>query len=520
MKMIPLLIPYHTGVLIKIRFRVLRMSGMPNTVRINYISSPIDAPMKYARRFLFTVLFPLCLLTCQRPKPKDPVALSAEFAPPESTPKPEGTNAALGLAGYAKVMCSAVFVSGRNIEEAMTNSGYFFLPEDLHGKVAFTVDNENRSVTLSLGDSLSRSAIYYGDQGCIIQTEEGLFFEPVEVKTSLPSADVTPWPMGDMVEQSEPNALVEEAIDMAFDPEGLTQAFLVVRDGKIIGERYAPGTTKDTQLESWSMGKSLTATLIGRMIQQDYFKLNDPAPVEAWQREGDPRKQIRISDLLQMSSGLKFLSHRDPDARPEVNLMDHFYIYSGAVDAFEYSYSRPLQFPVGTEGRYHNSDPLILGHVMKTILTSDGKEYLTYAQEELFDKIGIRKQVMETDPYGNLLLTGFDYGTARNWARLGMLYLQNGKWGDEQLLPEDYNTFVSTLAPGWQEPVYGGLFWINGKEEMPIPKEAYYMAGAGGQRTILIASKNMVVVRLGHNRGDAAGMQALNRALANLMEVE
>lgn len=476
--------------------------------------------MKHARRFLFTAIFPLLLLTCQSPKAEDPVTLSEEFAPPESTPKPQGTNTALGLAGYAKVMCSAVFVSGRKIEEAMVNSGYFFLPEDLHGKVSFNVDSENKSVTLSLGDSLSRSATYYGDQGCIIQTEEGLFFEPVEVQTSLPAADVTPWPMGDKIDKYEPNPLIEEAIDRAFDPEGLTQAFIVVRDGKVIGERYETGITKDTQLESWSMGKSLTATLIGRMIQQGYFKLDDPAPVEAWQREGDPRKQIRISDLLQMSSGLKFLSHRDPDARPEVNLMDHFYIYSGAVDAFEYSYSRPLQFPVGTEGRYHNSDPLILGYVMKTTLTSDGKEYLTYAQEELFDKIGIRKQVMETDPYGNFLLTGFDYGTARNWARLGMLYLQNGIWEGEQILPDGYNTFVSTLAPGWKEPVYGGLFWINGNGEMPIPKEAYYMAGAGGQRTIIIPSKNMVVVRLGHNRGDAAGMKALNNALAKLMEAE
>ncbi|MEQ8361601.1 MAG: serine hydrolase [Cyclobacteriaceae bacterium] len=479
--------------------------------------------MKHLLKFCCVLLTGL-VIGCSPPAPTDPVTLSEIYAPIETTPSPEGTNIALGLAGYAKVMCSAVFVSGRDIEEAMQNSGYFFLPEELYGQVKYEIDNEKKSVTLSLGDSLSRTARIAGDQGSIIQTEEGLFFEPVEVKSTLGAADTMAWPMGDNVIKTTvekyDQTLLRAAVDSAFsDPQALTAAFVVVHNGEIVAERYAPGITKDTQLESWSMGKSLTATLIGRMIQQGYFNIEDKAPVEAWQEEGDPRKEMKISDLLQMSSGLRFQSHRDPDAKPEINLMDHFYIYSGAVDAFNYSYDRPLEFPIGAIGQYHNCDPLILGHIMKTTLTQDGVDYLTYPQLELFDKIGIRKQVMETDPHGNFLLTGFDYGTARNWARLGMLYLQKGKWNDDQIIPESFTQFVSTLAPAWKEPVYGGLFWINGKEEMPIPKEAYYMAGAGGQRTIIIPSKNLVVVRMGHHRGDSAGMKTLNAALAELMKV-
>ncbi|MDH4059055.1 MAG: beta-lactamase family protein, partial [Cyclobacteriaceae bacterium] len=408
---------------------------------------------------LFLVILMSLLIACTPSANEDPVTLSEKFAPPQSTPKPEGTNAALGLAGYAKVMCSAVFISGRDIKEAIVNSGYFFLPDSLQDKAIYQVDTINKIVTLMLGDSLARSAKYWGDQGCIIQTEKGLSFTPIAVTTSLPDPSTMSWPMGDKVEDknNHPNqAIIEEAMEAAFSPaEALTAAFIVVHNGKIVGERYAPGITKDTQLESWSMGKSLTATLIGRMIQQGYFKLEDPAPVTAWQTEGDPRSDIKIKDLLQMSSGLKFQSHRDPNARPELNLMDHFYIYSGAVDAFNYSFSRPLQFPIGSEGRYHNCDPLILGHVMKKTLLREGKEYLTYPQEELFDKIGIRKQIMETDPYGNFLLTGFDYGTARNWARLGLLYHQDGLWNGEQILPEGFSQFVSTLAPGWKTPVYG-----------------------------------------------------------------
>jgi len=468
------------------------------------------------------VVLVILLSGCKSSAPEDPVALSEKFAPLASTPTPQGTDIALGLAGYAKVMCSAVFVSERNIEEAMKNSGYFFLPEELYGQVSYAIDQEKKSVTLSLGDSLSRSAKLALGQGCIIQTEQGLFFEPTKIETQLGDAATMPWPMGDMItdQVDVDRTLIEAALDSAFSPaEALTAAVIIVHDGKIVGERYAPGITKDTQLESWSMGKSLTATLIGRMIQQGYFNIDDKAPVDAWSEEGDPRGEITIRDLLQMSSGLRFQSHHDPDARPQVNLMDHFYIYSGAVDAFNYSYDRPLEFPIGTNGQYHNCDPLTLGYIMKTTLEKNNIEYLSYPQRELFDKIGIRRQVMETDPYGNFLLTGFDYGTARNWARLGMLYLQNGKWNGDQILPETFSSFVSTLAPAWKESVYGGLFWINGKGDMPIPKESYYMAGAGGQKTIIIPSRNLVVVRLGHHRGDPIGGKSLNNALAKLMEV-
>ena len=109
-------------------------------------------------------------------------------------------------------------------------------------------------------------------------------------------------------------------------------------------------------------------------------------------------------------------------------------------------------------------------------------------------------------------LTGYDYGTARNWARLGMLYLQDGMWEGERILPEGWSAFVSTHAPGWDEPVYGGLFWLNGNRDFPLPKEMYYMAGAGGQRTIIVPSMDLVIVRMGHFRGSAQSVDALNKA--------
>ena len=450
---------------------------------------------------------------------------SLDARPPERTRYiPAGSPTELGLAGYAKVLCSAVFVSGRDPQEAARNSGYFMMPPPLEDKPSWKVDRDQKIVRMSLG-GITREAKYYGDQGCIIHQKEkpGIFFTPVSVNTTLPDAASQPWPMGDAVaEASLPpevdRAKLDAAVEAAFaDPAALTAGFIVVHKGRIIAERYMPGITKDTQLESWSMGKSITSTLFALLVKDGTYTLEQPAPVPLWQKPGDPRAKIRNIDLLRMSSGLRFIATQDPDYTPDKGYPDHFYIYTGAVDAFAYSINKPLQFPVNTEGRYRNSDPLTIGYLIKQAVTRRGDEYLTWPQRALFDRIGIRRQVLETDPYGNFLLTGYDYGTPRNWARLGMLYLQDGMWQGQRILPEGWATFVSTPAPAWKRPVYGGLFWINGDGGWNIPKSAYFMAGAGGQNTFVIPSHQLVVVRMGHFRGAAAGRKALNNAFTHLM---
>jgi CubicO group peptidase (beta-lactamase class C family) len=455
----------------------------------------------------------LATLAAQQPPPRP-----SAFAPEGITP------VTLGLAGYAKVLCSAVFVSAREPEEAFRNSGFFLFPERLRGGVTYTVDRAQQLVRMKHG-AIVRTAKLYGDQGCIIHPADydGIHFTPVPVTTRLPDARSQPWPMGDAAPK-EPQATgidrarVEKALDLAFgDPDGLTAGVVIVHKGQIVGERYMPGITKDTQLESWSMGKSLTATLFALLVNEGVYRIDDPVPVPEWRAAGDPRGAIRIVDLLHMSSGLRFIAGQDPDYTVDKGYPDHTLIYTGAIDAFAHSMTRPLQFPPNTEGRYRNSDPLMIGWLIKQAVTRRGEEYLTYPQRALFDRIGIRRQVLETDPYGNFLLTGYDYGTARNWARIGLLYLQDGMWQGRRLLPEGWAAFVGTPAPAWKRPVYGGLFWVNGDGAWNIPRTAYFANGAGGQRTFIIPTHDLVVVRMGHYRGDRAGMAALNRALGELM---
>jgi CubicO group peptidase (beta-lactamase class C family) len=316
-------------------------------------------------------------------------------------------------------------------------------------------------------------------------------------------------------------AKVRAAVDAAFEPAtGLTAAFVVTWKGRLIGERYGDGITLRTRLESWSMGKSVTATLMGILIKQGVYDLWQPAPIPEWQSAGDPRAKIRIADLLRMSSGLRIRAPQDPDYDPAGPYADHVYLYTGTVNSFVYAATRPLQWPPGTVGRYRNTDPVLVNYLVRLAVDKRGEEYLSFPQRALFDKIGIRTMVLETDPYGNFLTQGYELASGRDWARLGNLYLQDGVWNGERILPEGYVRFVSSVAPAWQadhRPVYGGFFWINGAGALPVPRDAYYMAGAGGQTAIIVPSHDLVVVRLGHYRGDGPGFQALRRALGLLM---
>src|SRR5437773_1906145 len=272
-------------------------------------------------------------------------------------------------------------------------------------------------------------------------------------------------------------------------------------------------------ISSRSTGKSLTATLMGILVKQGVYALEQPAPIPEWQGRNDPRAKIRIADLLHMSSGLRIRAPQDPDYDPSGPYPDHLYLYTGGVNSFHYAATRPLQWPPGTIGRYHNTDPVLVNYLVRLGVEKRGEEYLSFPRRALFDKIGIRSMVMETDPYGNFLTQGYELASARDWARLGNLYLQDGVWQGERILPDRFVQFVSTVAPAWaadHRPVYGGFFWINGDGSFPVPRSTYYMTGVGGQYALIIPSHDLVVVRLGHYKGEVAATESLKNALTLL----
>ncbi len=442
---------------------------------------------------------------------------------------PPGTALEHHAAGFAQIMCSAVFISGLDPDFAAENVGYFTAPYAQRAKLGKPIiDRAGKAVHVTLPNGVRRTAKFLGDQGCVTlpRGRTSFDFKPIRVASALPDPATQAWPMGDLLPADSlppelDTAAIRAAVDTAFQPAaGMTAAFVVTWKGRIIGERYGEGITAHTPLESWSMGKSLTATLMGILIKQGIYALEQPAPIREWQGQNDPRAKIRIADLMNMSSGLRIRAPQDPDYDPSGPYPDHLYLYTGGVNSFHYAATRPLQWPPGTVGRYHNTDPVLVNYLIRLAVEKRGEEYLSFPRRALFDKIGIRSMVMETDPYGNFLTQGYELASARDWERLGNLYLQDGVWNGERILPEGFVQFVSSVAPAWaadHRPIYGAFFWINGDGSFPVPRSTYYMTGVGGQYTLIIPSHDLVVVRLGHYKGEVAATESLKNALTLLM---
>ena len=433
-------------------------------------------------------------------------------------------------AGFAKILCSGVFITGLDAADAAANVGGFISPFDERRHVVDTVvDYEQELVALTLPDGVTRTAKRYENQGCVAHGigEDSVHFVPTAVERNLPPAATTPWPMGDVLsDASWPSEIdmekVEEALDIGFGPaEARTLGLVVTYKGRILGERYGEGIDIHTPLESWSMTKSLTGTLMGVLIQQGTYELWQPAPVPEWQEPGDPRQEIRIGDIMRMSSGIKINAPSDPDYDSDI-YADHYYLYTATSNSYEWAATRPQEWPPNTIGRYRNTDPVLTSYLIRLGVEGRGQDYHSFPQHDLFDKIGIRDGLIETDPQGHFLGQGLAFMPARDWARLGNLYLQDGVWDGERILPEGYVEYASTLAPTWVSDgrlQYGGaFFWVNGQGSQGLPESAYSMRGAGGQSTTIIPTHDLVVVRLGKYTGSGPGGQALNQAFGLLME--
>ncbi len=465
------------------------------------------------------------------------------------------------LATVAKTLCSAVFVSGRSPEEAITHSCLWslkaqLLPEALQQHAHWHIDRDARRVDLSIeltprvADDLiaahraahpgfeadwtaerarlvglggvKRTAQFTGGQGSIILPRDGdtsLHFEPHDVPRGPASS--AGWPGGDAAAADPATRRSREAIARTLaagfaDPDAYHAAVLVVHRGQIVGEQYRDGITADTPLESWSMGKSTMGTLIGLLIGRGALQLDARAPVAAWDTPGDPRREITLRHLLNMSSGLRCTGQDDPREAWRYGLPEHFLPYAEALNVAEWATQRPVEYPPATVGRYRNCDPLSLASIFRDTVLKLGGDPLTWPHTELFERIGMQGFVLETDRWGHFIISGFDYGTARDWARFGLLYLRDGIWDGQRLLPEGWVRFATAPAPGWKNREYGAQIWLNSMKELALPEDTYYFAGGGGQYVFVVPSADLVIVRMGHTRGWESAKDKVNVLLRGI----
>ncbi|MBQ6957296.1 MAG: serine hydrolase [Bacteroidales bacterium] len=390
------------------------------------------------------------------------------------------------ITGYAaKNLASDVFVSGREPADVEALDLHFSFIKFTRNRVDF----ENRTVTSRFLWSKA-TALYRDGYGVTLlrgrkameRLKAQSFPLPPEAKgteTLLPGDPA-------LAARLEPiaKALVD---DHAYN--GTPFAFVVLHEGAIVAERYREGITADTRLLSWSMGKSFTNALVGLMAGDGLVDIHAPMDIPQWQ--DDNRKAITLNDLMQMQSGLEW--NENYGNRSDVNLMLH-----REEDMGLFALSKPLMAKPGTHWYYSSGSTNIVMRYLRGKFASD-TEFLAYIRSRLFEPLGIRNACFEPDMSGTPVGSSYLYVTARDYARFGQLYLDDGLVGPMRILPEGWVSYTATPASDSQGG-YGAFFWLNQNKKCPdAPEDMFSCQGHDGQEIYIIPSRDLVVVVLGYS---------------------
>jgi CubicO group peptidase (beta-lactamase class C family) len=280
-----------------------------------------------------------------------------------------------------------------------------------------------------------------------------------------------------------------------------------MHQGQIVAERYAVPFDRDTPLIGWSMTKSITNNLLGLLAKDGRFELDDPAPVPEWQTSDDSRKAITMRQLLQMSSGLDFAEVYNPGSVTTNMLFTE-------PSAGEYAAAAPLGYQPGSRWYYSSGTTNILARIVRDMVGGTAAAVHDFTRRRLYQPLGITTMVLEPDASGAPVGSSFSYATARDWARLGQFWLQDGVWQGQRLLPEGWMEWSTEAAPAAPKGEYGAQFWLNrgapGKDR-PSPNlpETMFMAnGFNGQSVVVFPDQDLVVVRLGFTTDDSWNLDA------------
>lgn len=414
------------------------------------------------------------------------------------------------ITGYAaKNLCSATFISERTQEDAESIDLNFSFIKLTKNKI----DLADSSVTSRFLWGRSK-AIYRKDFGTTLlrKTKEAKVREIDFPGINPPcyNGDTISWPLGDILPDTltgintDSMKAITNRVVVNGSYGGNAFAFMVLHKGIPVAEAYDPQFNKDTRFLSWSMAKSFMNALTGILVHQNVLNIYEPAGIEEWQK--DERSKITLNDLMQMQSGLKW--NEDYGNRSDITLMLHC-----KNNMAEFAYDQQLEYPSGTHFLYSSGTANIVSYIIRKKFNEDARFY-AFPYEQLFYKIGITDAVFETDPSGNFVGSSYLYATARDYARFGLLYQQDGVFNGERILPEGWVEYTITPAAA-SEGEYGSLFWLNGKGEVPsAPANTYMCIGHDGQRIFILPSQELIIVVLGYS---PKGSMDFDRLLADIM---
>ncbi|UAA40518.1 serine hydrolase [Paraneptunicella aestuarii] len=398
--------------------------------------------------------------------------------------------AALG----AKLACSGKYLSNFS-DEQIRSDLLSYSPVNQYLDIQYQPDAQ-RVVTDMLGLA-SYSATYREATGCSLDIGDTSALDSI-VAIPIPS-EARPWPKGYQVNTIDSDK--QQKLDKLLEQDnkaGLqTRALVLVQNGEIKAESYAPGLDYQSKLLGWSMGKSLTSIMLGRMEHMELADTTKRALFPEW--EDDHRSQISLEHLLRMSSGLKF----DETYAPGSDSTRMLFLAHSASDV---ALTGTPEYQPGTHFSYSSGTTNILSRWMYEHLGGTPQASYNFLQQEILSKLNMAHSTFETDPSGVYVGSSYIYASARDWARLGLLMLNKGEFQGEQLLSEDWVNKASMQNPSDNYPAYGYQFWLNQNadalEYSKLPKDAYFMLGNRKQAVMIVPSLNSVVVRLGWTSGE------------------
>lgn len=436
------------------------------------------------------------------------VASAPAIAAPPAISKPED----LGTAVSAQIACASIFVAERAEADVLRDDIHAFAP--FMTAVTLAVDRKARTVTASAPGAATRTALYRPVAGCTLLTGDvptaALDAQAAKLKPTRGNA-AKPWPIGDApvaklqaaAEAKLDRAALDKAVSAAFDEQNKggypdTRAIVVVQGGAIVAERYAPGFDRNTELLGWSASKSIMGTLVGLLVDDGVLKLDEPAPVPEWQGKGDPRAKITLRQLLTMSSGLTFSESYVPGN-------DSIKMLFEAGDMGAMAAALPLKDSPGTNWSYSSGTTNILSRIVFQATGGTLEGMTRFAKKRLFEPTGMTSALIEPDEAGVQVGSSYAYATARDWARYGLLHLNEGRVGGKQLLSKEWLDFAVTPTKAAPRPVYGAQLWLNHAEAdgerrklyPDLPEDTVMARGHSFQIVAAIPSQDAVIVRLG-----------------------
>ena len=397
------------------------------------------------------------------------------------------------LSGFsAKSVASGHFLDNR-AQEMIENGDNDFLPIKLASN---KIDENGKFATATVFGLKQRKAIYREGLGATLINDDFDVSKPYEVPKRTKISTNLPFPYGTNepkdtvfanVDYVKLNAAVANAFDSKGEKKKRTRAVLVIYKDKIIVEKYDTGFNKNSKILGWSMTKSVTATIFGILQKQGKIDVSKPAPIAEWAT--DSRATITISDLLHMNSGLEW--KEDYSKISDVTKM-LFY----DADMSKAQISKPLGGVTNATWNYSSGTTNLLSGILRSQFKTH-QEYLDFWYSALIDKIGMNSMLIETDMAGNYVGSSYGWATARDWSKLGLLYLHKGNWNGEQLFNESWVKYVSTPTNG-SKGKYGAHFWLNAGGKFPgAPREMFYLSGYQGQMVAIFPSNDLVIVRMG-----------------------